>query len=46
MPVEGGRDVLPELLPDRHPGGRGQLAAIRSVDANRAWPPGGIQGSK
>lgn len=42
--VEGSRDLLSQLLAQRHPGGRGQLPAIRKHCAAEDGAPRGIQG--
>ena len=44
MAVEGRRDLLPQLLAQRHPGGRGQLPAIGTHRAAEDSAPRGIQG--
>lgn len=42
--VEGRRDLLSQLLAQRHPGGRGQLPAIGKHWAAEDGAPRGIQG--
>lgn len=42
--VEGRRDLLSQLLAQRHPGGRGQLPAIGKHGAAQDVAPRGIQG--
>lgn len=44
MAVEGGRDLPPELLPQRHPGGGGQLPAIGKHSAAKDGASRRIQG--
>lgn len=44
MAVEGRRDLLPQLLTQRHPCGRGQLPAIGKYWAAEDKAPWGIQG--
>lgn len=44
--VKGRRDLLSQLLAQRHPGGRGQLPAIGKHCAAEDVAPRGIQGPK
>ena len=44
MAVEGRRDLLSQLLAQRHPGGRGQLPAIGKHWVAEGVAPRGIQG--